>query len=212
MLGLGHPPGYLGLAIVPSGLFGLGTERWATLQVIWAWLLYCTLRVIWAGHPLGCFSAEPPTRPPPGYLGLAIVPSGLFGLGTLWVISLLVMTYASVMRRCCCAAWAGRPGYGTLRVIFQPGHPPGYLGLAIVPSGLFGLGTEHRATLRVIWAWLFYCTLRVIWAGHPPGYFSAEPSTMPPDQPGYGTLRVIFQPGHPPGYLGLAIVPPGYLG
>ena len=89
MLGPGHPPGYLGLAIVPSGLFGLGTERWATLRVIWAWLLYCTLRVIWAGHPLGYFSAEPTTRlPPAGYLDLTIVPSGLFGLGTLWVISL----------------------------------------------------------------------------------------------------------------------------
>ena len=38
----GHPPGYLGLAILllPSGLFGMYI------------LLGCTLRVIWAGHPL----------------------------------------------------------------------------------------------------------------------------------------------------------------
>ena len=64
-----------------------------------------------SGHPPGYFSAEPSTRPPPGYLGLAIVPSGLFGLGTPWVISLLVMTYASVLRSCC-AGTAGQVIWG----------------------------------------------------------------------------------------------------
>ena len=82
----GHPPGYLGLAILPSGLFGLDT-----------------LRVV----------------------PLAILPSGLFGLGSLRVVL------------------SGLFGLGTLWVIFQPGHPPGYFDVAIVssawpPYGLFG--------------------------------------------------------------------------
>ena len=144
-----YPPGYLGWAPsrlffsraihqAPSGLFGPG---------------YCSFRVIWAGcHPARFFSTvSRATAPsglffsratlrviwawllyPPGYLGWALStgpPSGLFGPGYFTVPS-------------------GLFGLGTLRVIFQPSHPPG--------------------PLRVIWAWLLYL----------PGYLGRVPSSQ----------------------------------
>ena len=78
------------------------------------------------------------TGPPSGLFGPGYftVPSGLFGLGTLQVIF--------------------QPSH---RVIFQPSHPPGapsgqapgYLGLAIVASGLFGQGAIQPGSLGVLW-------------------------------------------------------------
>ena len=133
-------------ATAPSVLF---FSR-ATLWVIWAWLLYPPGYLGWAlsaGPPSGLFG--------PGY---CTVPSGLFGLGTLWVV-------------------------------FQPSHPPGplrviwawllylpgYLGWAPCLRVIWGLA-KFSAVSRALGratapSGLFYSrALRVIWAGHPPGY------------------------------------------